>query len=237
MYKLLLVIFFCLSSLNAMGLPDSYYKIKDVKKQKQEFLNFLAPMIEKELEEVREDREFIKKYFSSGLFGIRHDGLGLLKLMKIKKRYKIKDVYNLDEYLLRVDTIPTSIILAQAALESGWGKSRFVRKANNIFGQWTYSGKGLVPKNRDEGAKHRIKIFDSLQHSIRGYLININVGWAYKSLRKKRAQLRKEQGDNINGLDLYGEYIMYSQLREEYTKRLKKMIIRNGLVKYDEKGD
>lgn len=235
MFRLFLASIVCIYSLNAMGLPDSYYKIKDTKKQKQVFFDTLAPMIEAEKREIRKDREFVKRYFTSGLFGIRHDGLGLIKLMKIKKRYKIKDVYNLDEYLLRVDTIPTSIILAQAALESGWGKSRFVRKANNIFGQWTYSGKGLIPKNRDAGAKHRIKIFDSLQHAIRGYLININVGWAYESLRKKRAQLRKEQGTNINGLDLYSEYIMYSQLREEYTRRLKGMIVKNDLLVYDVK--
>ncbi len=233
MLRILILVILCLSQVNSIGMPKSYYHITDVKKRKQVFFDTLAPMIEKERQDILDDRKFIKNYFNSGLFGLRHDGIALIKLMKLKKRYKVKDLYNIDEYLLRIDTIPTSIILAQAALESGWGKSRFVRKANNIFGQWTYSGKGLIPKNRDANAKHKIKIFDSLQEAIRGYLININVGWAYKSLRKTRASLRKEKGNNINGLDLYMEYIYYSQIREEYVKRLKKMILQNNLLEYD----
>jgi Bax protein len=221
-----------ISLLTAAGLPKNYYNIKNIKEQKKAFFNILSPMIEKEQKKVLRDREFVKSYFHSGLFGFRHDGLGVLKLMKIKKYYKIKDLYSYEEYLRKVDIIPTSIILAQAALESGWGKSRFVRKANNIFGQWTYSGKGLIPENRDEGAKHRIKIFKSLQDAIQAYLRNINTGWAYKSLRKKREMLRKNNVA-INGLDLYDQYINYSQIREEYIKRLKKMILQNNLLIYD----
>ena len=226
-----LLLALCLSA--STGLPSSYYKIKDSALQKKRFFEILAPMIEKERQKILDDRAFIQKYFHSGLFGFRHDGLAIFELIKIKQRYKIDNLYNLDEYLLKVDVVPTSIILAQAALESGWGKSRFVRQANNIFGQWTYSGRGLIPKNRNEGAKHRIKIFDSLQSAISGYLININVGWGYRSLREKRLKLRKEKGDNINGLDLYMEYINYSEIREEYIRRLKLMIVNNNLLEYD----
>ncbi|MBT3281216.1 MAG: mannosyl-glycoprotein endo-beta-N-acetylglucosamidase [Campylobacteraceae bacterium] len=231
--KTIMIIFLSSVTLHATGLPNSYYQIKDIKKQKQEFFDILSPMIEKETKKVLRDRAFVKNYFNSGLFGFRHDGLGMIKLMEIKKHYRIKDLYNFEEYLLRVDTIPISIILAQAALESGWGKSRFVKKANNIFGQWTYTGKGLIPKGRKEGQNHKIKIFKSLQSAIKAYLRNINTGWAYKSLRKTRSKLRKDNV-KINGLDLYKEYIYYSQIREEYLKRLKKMILQNDLLKYDE---
>jgi Bax protein len=233
--RLSLITFFLTISLEAFGLPESYYKIKDIKKQKRVFFETLAPMIEQEKERILKQRDFIKRYFhvNAQLVGFRHDGLASFELLKLKKQYKIEDLYNLDEYLTKIDIIPTSIILAQAALESGWGKSRFVKEANNIFGQWTYSGKGLVPKNRNEGSKHRIKIFDSLQHAIRGYMININSGWAYDALREKRAMLRETKADDIDGLDLYDQYINYSQLREEYLKRLKNMILTYDLLKYD----
>jgi Bax protein len=237
MIKALLVNLLFFVSLFGTGLPSSYYEIKDIKKQKQAFFDILAPIIEEERKHVLKQRNFVLRYFhlKSSFLGFRHDGLASFELMKLKKQYKIEDMYNLDEYLTKIDAIPTSIILAQAALESGWGKSRFVREANNFFGQWTYSGRGLIPKSRDTGAKHRIKIFDSLQDSIRGYLININTGWAYDKLRSKRAQLRKNKGTKVNGLDLYDQYIMYSELREEYTARLKKMIVSYDLTRYDKK--
>ncbi len=232
MIRILILVILCLSQANSTGMPKSYYHITDIKKQKQVFFDTLAPMIEKEKQQVLKDRKFVKNYFKSGLFGIKHDGIGLIKLMNIKKYYKVKNIYDIEEYLNRIDIIPTSIILAQAALESGWGKSRFVRKANNIFGHWTYSGKGLIPKNRDKGAKHRIKIFKSLSHAIKAYLRNINTHYAYENIRTKRATLRNQLA-KINGLDLYMEYIYYSQIREEYTKRLKKMILQNDLLEYD----
>lgn len=232
MIRILILVILCLSQANSTGMPKGYYHITDIKKQKQVFFDILAPMIEKEKKQVLKDRKFVKDYFKSGLFGIKHDGIGLIKLMRIKQYYKVKNIYDIEEYLNRIDIIPTSIILAQAALESGWGKSRFVRKANNIFGQWTYSGKGLIPKNRDKDAKHRIKIFKSLSEAIKAYLRNINTHYAYEKLRIKRAALR-DQVDKIDGLDLYMEYIYYSQIREEYTKRLKKMILQNDLLKYD----
>ena len=232
MIKLLILVFIQLVSLEATGLPIDYYEIKNSKEQKKSFFNILAPMIKKEQKKIIEDREFVKQYFTSGLFGFNNDKLDILRLIKIKKYYKIKNLYSYDDYLSKIDTIPTSIILSQAALESGWGKSRFVRKANNIFGQWTYSGKGLIPKNRDENAKHRIKIFATLQDAIKAYLRNINTHWAYKDLRKKRESLHKSKMV-INGLDLYDQYINYSQIREEYIKRLKKMILHNNLLIYD----
>jgi len=214
------------------GIPKSYYEIKTIKEQKQVFFDTLYPMIKHANNQVLKDREFINNYFNSGLFGFRQDGLSLIKLLKIKKRYKIKNLYDYPQYLLQIDIVPISIVLAQAALESGWGKSRFVKQANNIFGQWTWSGKGLVPKNRDEGAKHKVKIFNSLEDSISGYLININNGWAYDDFRKTRQKLRKD-GLTLKGLSLHKTLINYSQLKEEYTKRLKNMIITNNLEKYD----
>jgi Bax protein len=230
--KQIIIILFSFVYLNATGMPDSYYKIRDVKKLKKTFFKTLMPMIKKENRSILKDRKFVKSYFNSGLFGFRHDGIGVIKLMNIKKYYKIKNLYAYEEYLLKVDIIPTSIILAQAALESGWGKSRFVRKANNIFGQWTYSRKGLIPKNRDRGKKHRIKIFNTLQDAIKAYLRNVNTHYAYKSLRLERKRLRDKK-QNITGLDLYQEYINYSEIRGEYIKRLKSMIFQNNLLKYD----
>jgi Bax protein len=234
MNKKLLWLMIVLSSvyINATGLPNSYYEIKDIKKQKRVFFNTLTPLIENERKNILKDREFVINYFNFKLLSLRYDGINTLKLIKIKKYYKIKNIYSYDEYLEKVDVIPTSIILAQAVLESGWGKSRFVRKANNIFGHWSYSGHGLIPLRRDAKAKHRIKIFKSLQDAIKAYLRNINTHNAYKSLRLKRAKVRFTK-KYIDGLDLYEEYINYSQIRQEYIKRLKKIIVQNNLLKYD----
>ena len=96
------------------------------------------------------------------------------EISEVAKKYRIKNINDKKEFLIKVNTIPVSLVLAQAALESGWGKSRFVRKANNIFGHWSYSGDGLIPLRRDAKAKHRIKIFKSLQDAIKAYLRNIN---------------------------------------------------------------
>jgi len=231
MQKVVLFTLFSTFSLS-MGLPKSYYKIKTIKEQKQVFFDTLYPMIKHANKKVLKDRDFIKRYFHSGLFGFRQDGLALIELLKIRKRYNIKDLYDYEQYLLQVDIVPVSIVLAQAALESGWGKSRFIKQANNIFGQWTWTGKGLVPKSRDEGAKHKIKIFNSLEDSISGYLINLNKGWAYEDFRKQRNFLRSNNL-KLEGLKLYKTLINYSQLKEEYTRRLKHMIIKNNLEKYD----
>lgn len=232
--KKIALFFSALSLLSGAGFPSDYYAIKTPAKQKVAFFEHLYPLIEKENIKIIEERNFVKKVFKKNIFNIDVNSRDFLKLLKLKKRYKVKKLFNRDSYLRNICTVPPSLALAQAAIESGWGKSRFVKEANNIFGQWTYSGKGLIPGSREEGATHRIAVFKSLQASIAGYLFNINVGWAYSELRKVREKLKSE-GKSPDSMMLAQGLIKYSQLKHKYVQMVKNMIKKNDLEKYDSK--
>ena len=213
------------------GMPKEYYEIKNTQKMKQYFFNYILKIAKAENQKILKDRYFVINVYNN-LEKIDKNSQVIKRFNKITKRYKIKKGATLKEYLLKIDIIPPSLILAQAAIESGWGKSRFFKEANNIFGQWTWSGNGLTPSNRDNGKKHKIKIFNSLEESVRGYMINLNVGWGYKEFRKLRYQLRLNNS-KPNGLILSETLKNYSQKKETYTQILKDLIIRSNLAKYD----
>jgi len=126
------------------------------------------------------------------------------------------------------------LALAQAAIESGWGKSRFVKEANNIFGHWEYSNKGLAPKSKYDHITidYSIKIFPTLEDSIKAYMLNLNRNLAYKKFRELREKFHS-QNKVYTGLDAADTMINYSQKKEEYVKLLKHMIKSNGWEKYD----
>ncbi len=220
--RLLLLTALLLCSLFSMGMPKDYYNIKDTKQMKKYFFNYIKEISNKQNDLILEERKYVTEHYNNPD----------TKFNKIKKRYKIKDKAPLKTYLKHIDIVPTSIVLAQASVESGWGKSRFVKQANNIFGQWTWTGKGLVPKNRDAGKKHKIRIFNSMEQSVRGYLINLNLGHAYKDFRTTRANLR-QNNQQLKGRKLTSTLINYSQLREKYVKILDNMIRREKLERFD----
>ena len=144
----------------------------------------------------------------------------LIYLKKISKKYKISSINKhkidlINELLFNVNIIPNSIVLAQAANESGWGKSRFAREYNALFGQYTYDeNNGVVPFEREEGKKHLIKHFISIDKSVESYFKNINSHYAYKKFRKLRSQINDLNNDlNIKiltqTLDVYAEDELY----------------------------
>lgn len=161
-----------------------------------------------------------------------------LKYLKnILKKYKIssKNKHKIDlinELLFNVNVIPNSIVLAQAANESGWGTSRFAREYNALFGQYTYDeNKGVIPFEREQGKKHLIKNFTSINKSVESYLKNINSHYAYKNFRKLRSQIQDLNNDfNIkiltNALDVYAE-------DESYVETINKIIDSNNLNQFD----
>lgn len=211
-----------------VSFPKKYYEIKNIKKMKQYFFSYLAPLANKENQKVLDEREFVIKNFNLFLKG---DKKIVVKFENIIKKYKIKNKKDLNEYLKKIDIVPVSLILAQAAIESGWGKSRFVIEANNLFGHWTWTHKGIVPKKRDKGKKHKIRIFNSLDESIRFYIYNLNIGWAYEKFRELRALLRKHN-TKPNGILLLRGLEKYSA-NKIYDKIVLKMIIKNRLFIYD----
>lgn len=138
-----------------------------------------------------------------------------------------------DELLRRVDVVPTSLAIAQAAVESGWGTSRFALKGNALYGQWTsVQGAGMVPLGRDEGATHEVKAYDALAGSVRDYMKNLNTHRAYAGLRQIRANMRKS-GHAPGGHELTAALIHYSARGEDYVQSLRAIIRGNALKTLD----
>ena len=212
--------------------PEYYYKIKNIKKQKEAFVDIMLPLIQNENRKILDLRKKIITIFKDKNLLFNEKELAFLA--KIAKNYKIKDILDKKEYLIKIDKIPPSLALAQAAIESGWGKSRFVKEANNIFGHWEYSNKGLAPKSKYDHIKinYSLKIFPSLEDSIKVYFRNLNRNPAYKDFRKKREEFRKEN-KLFTGIDAADTLKHYSQLKDEYVKRLKNLILYNNWIKYD----
>ena len=139
-----------------------------------------------------------------------------------------------NELLTRVDIVPTSLALAQAAEESGWGTSRFAAEGNAVYGQWTWGEKAIVPeKQRKEMGNYGIASFETLQESVCAYMINLNTHNAYADLRIKRASMRKK-GEKITGYELAGQLTKYSERGEEYVTGLRSLMDYNQLKPTDD---
>jgi len=223
-----------ITSLLGAGFPASYYEIKNIKKQKEFFLTHLYDLVENENIQILKDRRVVQNTLSSNIFKINYNSKHFPTLLKLKKKYRIKSIFSLQEFLKKVDIVPPSLALAQAAVESGWGKSRFVKEANNIFGHWTYGKKGIIPQNRDEEKKHKIRIFSSLQNSIKAYMLNLNSNRAYHLFRQKRLELRQT---NLppTGSKLSQTMENYSGIGKKYLKLLTTLITRQKLSRFDSK--
>ncbi|WP_111495766.1 glucosaminidase domain-containing protein [Marinobacter bohaiensis] len=133
----------------------------------------------------------------------------------------------------RLDVLPPSLVMAQAANESAWGTSRFAREGNNLFGQWCFSkGCGLVPLARADGASHEVAAFESPYASIRAYITNINRHDTYRAVRNER-ELAREEGRFPDGNELARGLIGYSERGAAYVKEIQAMIRHNNLGYYD----
>ncbi len=232
-FKILILVFACFNQLLAdTGLPKEYYKLSGDSAKKY-FFNYFKNRIEAENNKILHERRFIISLnrtinldTSSGTYK---------KLKELQNKYKVKNIYDYDKYLERIDIIPSSLALAQAATESGWGKSRFFKEANNIFGHWTYNPKiGMIPLRRPAGQKHFIRVFPNLQASIAAYMRNLNRTAAYSDFRKKRKKMR-ESKNIINGLSLSDTMNKYSGIGHDYVKILRSIIKTNDLVSLDKK--
>lgn len=222
-----------LSALFLMGadmkkIPTWYYQIKDLNLQKKKFFDILRPLVKEENRKILRQRAFVEEFFKEYRENPIMNDEKLEKLAYIAKKYRIKKFYDKEEYLKKIDTIPLSLVLAQAALESGWGKSRFAKEANNLFGEWTWGKKGLVPKHRESGKKHKIKIFNSLNQSIASYMLNLNRHPAYREFRIARAMAKKAQR-KFGGIEAAMTMKRYSQIGNRYTKLVASIIKKNRL--------
>ena len=128
----------------------------------------------------------------------------------LNKKFKRYGVVNKDLSTLkiRMDEIPVSLALAQAAKETGWGTSRFAIEGNALFGQWTYSGEGIKPAAAGKDEKHKVMAFSVLKASVRAYQRNLNTHASYKEFRKARA-IQRDNGESLNSLELSNFITMY----------------------------
>ncbi|MBP7742453.1 MAG: glucosaminidase domain-containing protein [Aliarcobacter sp.] len=215
------------------GFPSEYYEISDINESKNYFFNYMYEIIENENSAIKQEKAFVQKMLSSNLLSFDFDSSSFLKLLEIKQKYKIRNIYTLEEYLKKLDIIPPSLAIAQAAAESAWGKSRFTKEANNIFGHWTYNAEiGLLPKKRTLGESHFIRVFENIKESTKAYMLNLNRNLAYKSFREERYNLRK---NNLkpDGLILSQTMLNYSGIAHDYLILLKDIISSNKLQEYD----
>lgn len=232
------ILSFCLvSSIQSQsfgkGFPNEYYEITDTNEAKNYFFNHMYEIIAKENNKIKDERHFVKEMLSSNILNIDFDSANFRELLEIKQKYKIKNIYTLEEYLKKIDIIPPSLAIAQAAAESAWGKSRFVRDANNIFGHWTYDSEiGLLPKKRSLGSSHFIRIFKNIKESTYSYMLNLNRNLAYKSFQEKRHEQRKK-GLKPDGLTLSQTMLNYSGIAQDYLVLLENLILSNNLQEYD----
>ena len=148
------------------------------------------------------------------------------------KEYKIDDS-DTAELKTRMDIVPVSLALAQAAIESGWGTSRFALEGNALFGQWTWGKKGIEPKQKDEDKNFKILNFQILRASVRAYKNNLNTNRSYEEFRNQRAILRQND-EKVRGLKLTKYLDKYAQDGKKYIAILEEAIKHNSLEDFDE---
>ena len=208
-------------------LPEELKFIESSKKRKDLFIKIVLPLVLSENNRIKRDRITLFKILNKN-----NNSKAEKKWLNTKfKQYGVvnKDLSTLK---IRMDEIPVSLAIAQAAKETGWGTSRFAIEGNALFGQWTYSGKGIKPAAADKGDKHKVMTFSVLKSSVRAYQRNLNTHSSYKEFRKYRATQR-DNDEELNSLELANYLNKYAEIGEEYTFTLKKIIKQNNLKDFD----
>ncbi|MBN2830433.1 MAG: glucosaminidase domain-containing protein [Candidatus Cloacimonetes bacterium] len=233
--RLLLTILSIVTALSLFSssadLPDfSQYPAGNARKTA--FFQFLKPIVVEENTKILKERNFMLSFKFRYNQGLDISDKDMKRFCAVARKYKL-DPNNIDlqsfwdKVNLRIDMVPPEIALIQAAVESGWGTSGFVREGNNLFGVWTFrQGMGIVPKDRHPEANHEIRIYESINDSIASYMLNLNTNKAYKKLRDTRLEMR-QNAEPIDPVQLCEGLIHYSQKKLEYVNLIQKMIENN----------
>lgn len=215
------------------GFDESFYRL-NIEQRKAAFISKMSALFDESFEKVRQDRQFIEHIFKHyAKTGFRNlSAQEFERLSSLQQKYRVKHLFDYKEYQMRIGVVPKSMGIAQAMLESATGTSRFVREGNNLFGQYTYSGAGLIPRQRQAGKTHKIKIFSSLQESVDAYVLNLNRHAAYEEFRKLRFKFQSE-GKKLGGLTAIHTLENYSEIKGQYARRLDNIIKNNDLSRFD----
>ena len=209
-------------------LPAEIKMIQSTKKRKEFFIQIVLPLILKENNNIRLDRKMLFNI-------INKNNNTKLEKKWLEKKYKQYGVTSKDLSVLKVrmDEVPVSLAIAQAAKETGWGTSRFAQEGNALFGQWTWSGEGLKPKEADENKGHKVMKFNVLQASVRAYQRNLNTHPSYENFRLARAQLR-DAGKILDSIVLSQFLDNYAETGNQYVEVLQQIIKQNNLKDFDD---
>lgn len=216
-------------------LPESLPEIHQAHEKKRLFTSALLPVVLRANELIIADRGRLLDLQQKIANGERLKGTESDWLYKIAKQHKEKlpeqlapDDINI--LLHKIDVIPPSLALAQAAMESGWGTSKFAQQGNALFGEWVWdaSQPGMVPAGREDGLTHRIKSFEYLLDSVRSYMVNLNRHASYEGLRQRRAELR-EHSLIVTGAALAPGLSSYSERGADYVSDILSIINYNDL--------
>ncbi len=213
---------------NLDHLPSEMKNIENIKKRKNLFIQIVLPLIIEENTKIKLDR---KKLFVI----LNKNSNSKSDIEWLKKKFKQYGVAknDLSTLKIRMDEIPVSLAIAQAAKETGWGTSRFAQKGNALFGQWTWSGNGIKPAAADSDSRHKVASFKVLKASVKAYQRNINTHSSYKKFRKERA-IQRDNFGKLKSLELVKYLDKYAETGIEYTKILSKIIKQNSLTDFDD---
>jgi Bax protein len=225
-----------------INMPAGLDKLS-VKEKKSLFLRSVIPHVLHVNRTIRSERKLLSNILVRLERGERLKEIEEVFVSRVAHTYKLDErsqkliasdpVALLRELLGRVDEIPPSLVLGQAAIESAWGSSRFVLEGNNLFGQWVFSANGgMAPKGRAEGAKYSVARYRNLTESVRAYMMNLNTLWAYDDFRKFRVSMRAE-GRDLDANELAQGLIRYSIRRQEYVDEIRAIIRINRLKNFD----
>ncbi|MDA9096202.1 glucosaminidase domain-containing protein [Candidatus Pelagibacter ubique] len=209
-------------------LPKEIGKIENTKKRKDLFIQIILPLVINENNSIKLDR--IK------LFSILNKSKNTKTEQEwLNIKFKQYGVVNKDLSTLkiRMDEVPVSMAIAQAAKETGWGTSRFAQEGNALFGQWTWSGEGIKPADAENDSTHKVMRFNVLQASVKAYQRNLNTHSSYKDFRSARAELRDE-GKELDSMILTEYLDKYAETGKEYVKILQQIIRQNDLTDFDD---
>ena len=209
-------------------LPQEIKMIENSKKRKEFFIQIVLPLIIEENNNIKLDRKTLFTIINKSNNSVSEKQW----LERKYKQYGVKSK-DLSTLKIRMDEIPVSLAIAQAAKETGWGTSRFALEGNALFGQWTWSGEGLKPKEAKEGERHKVMKFNILQASIRAYQRNINTHSTYKDFRKARAKLR-DSNKPLDSIELSKYLNKYAETGNQYVEVLQKIIKQNKLQDFDD---
>jgi len=214
------------------SLPKDWQQVREVDRRKVLFLLATLPLVLRENERILAERRRLLGLRDRLSDGGRVAPSDRAWLQRLAEKYRLEDV-DLVRLLRRVDAVPVSLALAQAAVESGWGTSRFAAGGNALFGQWTGDGEDAMrPQQRDAQQTHGVRRFDTLAASVAAYMANLNRHAAYRAFRRQRAELRN-LGRRLTGAALITTLLAYSQRGADYIAVLRQVMTENDLARFD----